>query len=39
MLLQLPVDAFGHCNFSYMDHVNAFLALKTWVETGLKPTP
>jgi pimeloyl-ACP methyl ester carboxylesterase len=39
MLLQLPVDAFGHCNFSDLDHLNAFLALKTWVETGLKPTP
>jgi hypothetical protein len=39
MLLQLPVDAFGHCAFTIPEQVGAFLALKTWVETGLKPTP
>jgi pimeloyl-ACP methyl ester carboxylesterase len=39
MLLQLPVDAFGHCAFTVPEQEGAFLALKTWVETGLKPTP
>jgi pimeloyl-ACP methyl ester carboxylesterase len=39
MLLQLPVDAFGHCAFTVPEQVGAFLALKTWVEMGLKPMP
>jgi pimeloyl-ACP methyl ester carboxylesterase len=39
MLLQLSVDAFGHCAFTVPQQVGAFVALKTWVETGLKPMP
>ncbi len=39
MLLQLPVNGFGHCAFTVPQQVGAFLALKTWVETGFKPTP
>jgi pimeloyl-ACP methyl ester carboxylesterase len=39
MLLQLPVNRFGHCAFTVPEQVGAFLALKTWVETGFKPTP
>jgi pimeloyl-ACP methyl ester carboxylesterase len=37
MLLQRSVDAFGHCAFGIPDQVGAFFALKTWVETGVKP--
>ncbi|NIN13471.1 MAG: hypothetical protein GTN62_11560 [Gemmatimonadales bacterium] len=39
MLLQRSVDRSGHCAFTVPEQVGAFLELKTWVETGLKPTP
>lgn len=37
LLLQRSVNAYGHCAFSQTDMVSAFQALRSWVETGVKP--
>ena len=37
LLLQRTTDAFGHCAFTGPDIVGAFLALRQWVATGVKP--
>lgn len=37
LLLQRSVTAYGHCAFSTDDMVNAFTALASWAETGVKP--
>jgi len=37
LLLQRTVNAYGHCNFSATDMTSAFEALRSWVETGVKP--
>ena len=37
LLLQRTVNAYGHCNFSAADMTSAFEALRSWVETGVKP--
>lgn len=37
MLLQRSVDGFGHCAFTVAAQVSAFVALRSWVETGVKP--
>jgi pimeloyl-ACP methyl ester carboxylesterase len=39
LLVQRFVDVFGHCSEDWADDLTAFDDLRTWVETGVKPTP
>ena len=36
-LAQIPVERYGHCNFTPEEVLGAFTALVTWVETGINP--
>lgn len=39
LLVQRFIDAFGHCSEDWADDLAAFDDLRTWVETGIRPTP
>jgi pimeloyl-ACP methyl ester carboxylesterase len=39
LLVQRFVDVFGHCSEDWADDLAAFDDLRTWVETGIRPTP
>ncbi len=36
-LAQIPVERYGHCNFTPDEVLGAFTELVTWVETGISP--
>ncbi len=37
LLVQRAIRAPGHCDFSYQEQVEAFSAMATWEQTGVKP--
>jgi pimeloyl-ACP methyl ester carboxylesterase len=39
LLVQRFIDVFGHCSEDWADDLAAFDDLRTWVETGIRPTP